>query len=58
MEILLLACSFYWIVFALILNVKSGLLNKILFKVIPFFTGLVVCLIAILFMGWVNIWQK
>ena len=58
MEFLLLACSFYWIVFALILNVKSGLLNKILFKVIPFFTGVVVCLIAMNLMGWVNIWQR
>lgn len=56
MEFLLLACSFYWIIFALILNVKSGLLNKILFKVIPFFTGIVVCLIAMNMIGWVNIW--
>ena len=57
MEILLLACSFYWITIALILNVKSGLLTKILFKVIPFFTGVVVCLIAMNLMGWVNIWN-
>lgn len=57
MEILLLACSFYWIVFALTLNVKSGLLNKVLFKVIPFFTGVATCLVAMNMIGWVSIWN-
>ena len=57
MEFLLLACGCYWIMWSSTLNVKSGLLNKILFKILPFFTGIVVCLITMNMMGWVNIWQ-
>lgn len=57
MENILLACSLYWIVFALIINVKSGFMTKILFKVIPFLTGVITCLVAMNLMGWVNIWQ-
>lgn len=54
MGIILMVCGMYWIISALIINTKN-VLSAILFKVIPFFTGLVTIMCAMNLFGWVNI---
>lgn len=56
-EILLLACAFYWLIFSLTIKIDGKFIYCLLFKAIPFFTGVAVGLIAMNMMGWVNIWQ-
>ena len=54
---LLLACSCYWLIFSLTIKIDGKFIYYLLFKAIPFFTSVVVGLIAMNMMGWVNIWQ-
>ena len=56
MEILLLACACYWLTFSLTIRINGKFIYCLLFKAIPFFTGVVVALIVMNMMGWVNIW--
>ena len=44
MEIILMVCGAFWIVFSLV-NITKNIKSAIFFKVIPFFTGLatIVC---------------
>lgn len=53
MEYILLICGIFWIVAGLIANTK----NPVLFKVLPFFTGVATCLCAMDLMEWVNIFK-
>lgn len=54
MGIILIVCGAYWITYALTINTKSCL-SSMLFKVIPFFTGLANIVCAMDVFGWVNI---
>lgn len=54
MGIILMVCGAYWIANALLLNTK-GWQAAMLFKVIPFFTGLANIVCAMDVFGWVNI---
>ncbi len=54
MEIVLMVCGIFWIVFSLIQNTKN-LISAIIFKVVPFFTGLATILCAMDLFGWTNI---
>lgn len=54
MGIILMVCGAYWIANALLLNTKNWQ-SAMLFKVIPFFTGLATIVCAMDLFGWVNI---
>lgn len=56
MEILLMICGCYWIIFSLILNTKD-FKSGLLFKVIPFFSGVANCICAMDMMEWINIFR-
>lgn len=56
MEILLLACGCYWILMSLMIKTKEWF-SSLLVKIIPFFTGVIVCLVSMNLMGWVSIWK-
>lgn len=54
MGIILMICGVYWTANALLLNTKNWQ-SALLFKVIPFFTGLANIVCAMDLFGWVNI---
>jgi len=54
MEIILMVCGAFWIIFSLLNNTRN-IKSAIFFKVIPFFTGLAAILCAMDLFGWVNI---
>ena len=54
MGTILIICGVYWVIFSLITNTKS-LLSAIIFKIIPFFTGLATIICAMDVFGWINI---
>lgn len=54
MEIILMICGTFWIIYALMTNTKN-IASAIFFKVIPFFTGLATIVCAMDLFGWVNI---
>ena len=54
MGIILMVCGVWWIIFALLTKTKN-VWSSILFKVIPFFTGLATIVCAMDLFGWVNI---
>lgn len=54
MGIILMVCGAYWISNALLLSTKNWQ-SAMLFKVIPFFTGLATMVCAMDLFGWVNI---
>ena len=53
-NIILMICSAFWIILALITNTKD-IMSAIVFKVIPFFTGLAIIICAMNSLGWINI---
>lgn len=54
MEIILMICGAYWIFFSLI-NHTNNVKSSIIYKVIPFFTGLANIVCAADMFGWVSI---
>ena len=54
MEIILMICGAFWIVFSLLNNTRN-IKSAIFFKIIPFFTGLATIVCAMDLFGWVNI---
>lgn len=54
MGIILMVCGAFWIIFSLLNNTRN-IKSAILFKVIPFFTGLATIVCAMDLFGWVNI---
>ena len=56
MGIILMICGVYWVFYSLTANTKN-LPSAILFKVIPFFTGLATIICAMDSFGWVNIFK-
>lgn len=54
MGVVLVVCGIYWIAGALIVNTKNWQ-SALLFKVIPFFTGLANIVCAMDAFGWINI---
>lgn len=55
MEIILLICGCYSILIGLVVNTKN-FISSILFKVVPFLSGVMVCLVAMDLLGWISIW--
>lgn len=56
MEIILMVCGVFWIIFSLI-TITRNIQSAIVYKVIPFFTGLATIMCAMDLFGWVNIFQ-
>ena len=54
MGIILMVCGAFWTIFSLLTNTRN-IKSAILFKVIPFFTGLATIVCAMDLFGWVNI---
>lgn len=54
MEIILMVCGVFWIIFSLI-TITRNIQSAIVYKVIPFFTGLATIMCAMDLFGWVNI---
>ena len=54
MEIILMVCGVFWIVFSLIQNTRN-IKSALVFKVIPFFTGVATIVCAMDLLSWVNI---
>ena len=54
MEIILMVCGVFWIIFSLIQHTRN-LKSAIIFKVIPFSTGVATCLCSMNMLGWINI---
>lgn len=54
MEIILMVCGVWWIIFGLLNNTRN-IKSAIIFKVIPFFTGLATVVCAMDLIGWVYI---
>lgn len=56
MGIILMICGMFWITHAFIVHARNTV-SAIVFKVIPFFTGLAVIMCAMDLFGWVNIFS-
>lgn len=56
MEYLLMACGVYWIIFGLTQKTKN-FQSSLVYKVIPFFTGVATCLCSMDILGWVSIFK-
>ena len=52
--IILMICSLYWIIFSLI-QITQNFKSALVFKVIPFFTGLATMICAMNLFGWIGI---
>ena len=53
-EIVLMVCGVFWIIFSLLNNTRN-VGSAIFYKVIPFFTGFVTIVCAMDLLGWVTI---
>jgi hypothetical protein len=49
-----LVCGILWILYSLIMNTKN-LKSSVVYKVIPFFTGLSNIFVTAVLWGWINI---
>ena len=54
MAIIVMVCGIYWMFFGLIQN-TNNLRSSIVYKVLPFFTGMLALLVAMDWMCWINI---
>ena len=54
MAIVVMVCGIYWMFFGLIQN-TNNLRSSIVYKVLPFFTGMLALLVAMDWMCWINI---
>lgn len=54
MKYLLMVCGVYWIIFSLTQHTRN-FKSSFVYKVIPFFTGILVCLCSMDMFGWINI---
>ena len=54
MAIVIMVCGIYWMFFGLIQN-TNNLRSSIVYKVLPFFTGMLALLVAMDWMCWINI---
>lgn len=54
MEIILMVCGIFWIIFSLIINTKN-VQSAIFFKVIPFFSGIATIMCAMQLTGLLKI---
>ena len=54
MAIIVMVCGIYWMFVGLIQN-TNNLRSSIVYKVLPFFTGMLALLVAMDWMCWINI---
>lgn len=54
MEYILLVCGLIWIIFGLTMNTKN-FVSALVFRVLPFFTGVAACMCAMDLMGYISV---